>query len=87
MSIVRASVKIRGLKAASLSLVPIDTGSRMTVLDIELADKVGIEYTGRKITFMSISGQAFEASEAIVNELVVDGETLKYEAVAVAQDS
>jgi predicted aspartyl protease len=85
MSTVRASVKIGGLKTTSSSLALIDTGAKMTVLDSELANKVGVEYTGRKITFISISGQAFEASEATIRELVVDGETLKYEAVAVGK--
>ena len=84
MSIVRASVKIEGSKAASSSPALIDTGARMTVLDLDLAGKIGVEYTGRKIAFILISGQAFEASEAMVRELVVDGETLKYEAVAIA---
>lgn len=46
---------------------------------------MGVEYTGRKITFISISGQVVEADEAMVHEFVVEGERLKYEVIAVAK--
>lgn len=38
MSIVRASVMVGGLKTALSSLALNDTGARMTVLDLELAN-------------------------------------------------
>ncbi|RLG51549.1 MAG: hypothetical protein DRN96_05035 [Thermoproteota archaeon] len=38
---------------------------------------------GRRLGFISVSGHIVEASEAVIPELVLEGEMLKYEAVAV----
>ena len=86
MVLVRARVRLVGTKASySANNVFADSGARMSLVDRLLAEHVGVQYTGREINFVSISGHTVKASEAIVSELEVEGEVLRYEAVAVAE--
>ncbi|MET1159575.1 MAG: aspartyl protease family protein [Thermoprotei archaeon] len=86
MVLVKACVKIRGFrKEYSTKSALVDTGTRITVLDETKAEEIGVEYTGRELGLISISGHRVKAREAIVNELVIEDETLKYEALAVAK--
>jgi hypothetical protein len=55
----------------------------MTIIDSVLAERIGVEYTGRALNPISISGQVLRALEADVPVLRVEDEELKYEAVAV----
>jgi len=57
----------------------------MTVVDRGLAEHLGVEFTGRKLGFISVPGHRVEAFEAIVPEVVLEGEALRYEAVAVTE--
>lgn len=54
-------------------------------MDRSLAEQVGVEYTGRVVSFIAISGHVAKAHEAVVHELEVEGEALRYEPVAVAE--
>jgi predicted aspartyl protease len=86
MVLVKARVRLLGTKATySANTVLADSGARMSLVDRLLAERVGVQYTGREINFVSVSGHAVKASEAIVSELEVEGEVLRYEAVAVAE--
>jgi len=86
MVLVKARVRLLGTKATySANTVLADNGARMSLVDRLLAERVGVQYTGREINFVSVSGHAVKASEAIVSELEVEGEVLRYEAVAVAE--
>jgi len=86
MVLVKARVRLLGTKAShSANTVLADSGARMSLVDRHLAEHVGVQYTGRDINFVSISGHTVKASEAIVSELEVEGEVLRYEAVAVAE--
>lgn len=86
MVLVKAYVKIRGFrKEYSTESALVDTGARITVLDETKAEEIGVEYTGRELSLVSISGHRVKAREAVVSELVIEGETLKYEALAVAK--
>jgi acid stress-induced BolA-like protein IbaG/YrbA len=49
-----------------------------------LAERIGVVYTGRVLSLVSISGHILKALEAVVPELEVEGEVLKYEAIAVS---
>ena len=80
---VGAKVKLHGRKGSYSSTALVDTGARMSLVDKSTAEHIGVEYTGRKLDFISISGHVVEASEAVVLELVLEGELLKYEAIAV----
>jgi len=85
MVLVKARVRLSGVKEGYSSTALTDTGARMTLIDRSLAERIGVQYTGRVIDFVSVSGHVVKALEAVVPELEVEGETLKYEAVAVAE--
>jgi predicted aspartyl protease len=85
MVLVKARVRLSGVKEGYSSTALTDTGARMTLIDRSLAECIGVQYTGGIIDFVSISGHVVKALEAIVPELEVEGEKVKYEAVAVAE--
>ena len=58
-----------------------DAGAAMTAVDEELADAVGVTYTGRRRMLMSATGHRLEGEVAIVKELNIEGEVLDYEKV------
>lgn len=83
---VKAKVELKGTRGGyKADNVLVDTGVRMSIMDVSLAENIGVEYTGREIDFISISGHKLKAKEAIIKELRVEDVSLKYEAVAVAQ--
>jgi|GEM_PF-455731 len=84
MALVKAKARLSGVKESYSSTVLTDTVARMTLIDRSLAERVGVQYTGRKIDLFTVSGHVVKALEAVVFELEVEGEVLKYEAVAVA---
>jgi bifunctional DNA-binding transcriptional regulator/antitoxin component of YhaV-PrlF toxin-antitoxin module len=53
----------------------------MTVVDGEVADAVGVMYTGRRRMLMSATGHRLEGEVAMVRELNIEGEVLDYEKV------
>ncbi len=85
LALVRARVRLRGERATRSLVALVDTGARMSVLDKALADELGVLYTGRELSFISISGHRLRAVEAVVPELELEGIGLRYEAVAVAE--
>ncbi len=85
MVLVRAEVKLKGARSSYSSTVLADSGARMSLIDKDLAERLGVRYTGREIDFVSISGHTVKGLEAIVPELEVEGEVLKYEPVAIAE--
>jgi len=83
MVLVKAKVRLSGVKESFSSMVLIDTGARMTLIDRSLAERIGVQYTGRIIDFVSVSGHVVRALEAVVSELEIEGEVLKYDVLAV----
>jgi hypothetical protein len=83
--LVKARISLRGSRGFYSSTALVDTGARMTLISRVLAERVGVEYTGRVLSFISISGHVVKAFEAIIPVLEVEGEVLKYEAIAVAE--
>jgi predicted aspartyl protease len=58
----------------------VDTGAAMTVVDGEVADAVGVMYTGRRM-LISTAVHRLEGEVAIVRELNIEEEVLDYEKV------
>jgi len=85
VTLVKARVRLSGARGSYSSTALTDTGARTTLIDKSLAERVGVQYTGRVIDFVSVSGQVVGAWEAVVPEFEIEGELLKYEAVAVAE--
>lgn len=76
----RAKVVLKGTKESEecFALV-VDTGAAMTIVDRNLAEAVGVTYTGRKRSLISATGHKLEGEVAIIRELIVEGEILDYE--------
>ena len=83
--LVRARVRLRGARAVHEAVALVDTGARMSILSEQLAQEVGVEFTGRELGFVSISGHRLRAREALVRELELEGVLLRYAVVAVAE--
>jgi predicted aspartyl protease len=81
LGIVRAKVAVKGLKGFREGTALVDAGVAMTVVDGEVADAVGVMYTGRRRMLMSVAGHRLEGEVAIVRELNIEGEVLDYEKV------
>jgi predicted aspartyl protease len=81
LGIVRAKVVLRGSKGSREGATLVDTGAAMTVVDREVADAVGVMYTGRRRMLISATGHRLEGEVAIVRELNIEGEVLDYEKV------
>jgi predicted aspartyl protease len=84
VTVVKARISLRGSKDSYSSIALVDTGARMTLVDRLLAERIGVVYTGRVLSLISISGHILKALEAVVPVLEVEGEVLKYEAIAVS---
>jgi len=86
MAVVKAAVRLTGLKSSyTVDNVLVDTGARVTLVDRDLAEHIGVEYTERKLSLIPVSGHRIEALEALVPEFVLEEEALKHEAVAIAE--
>lgn len=81
MGTVRARVVVTGSKGSREGTALVDTGAVMTVVDRDVADAVGVVYTGRRGALMSATGHRLEGEVAVVRELIVEGEVLDYEKV------
>jgi predicted aspartyl protease len=78
---VRARVVVTGSKGSREGTALVDTGAVMTVVDRDVADAVGVVYTGRRGALISATGHRLEGEVAVVRELIVEGEVLDYEKV------
>ena len=85
MVLVRARVSVEGSRGRYESVALVDTGARMTLIDEGLAEELGTEYTGRRLSFIPVTGHRLYASEAVVRALRIEDELLRFEAVAVAK--
>jgi len=86
VAVVKAVVRLLSLKDGyTTSNALVDTGARMSLVDRDLAERIGVDHTGRKLSLISVSDHRIETPEALVPELVLEEETLKHEAVAVAE--
>lgn len=81
MGTVRARVVVTGSKGSREGTALVDTGAVMTVVDRDVADAVGVVYTGRRGALISATGHRLEGEVAVVRELIVEGEVLDYEKV------
>jgi predicted aspartyl protease len=81
LGIVRAKVVLRGSKGSREDAALVDTGAAMTVVDRDVADAVGVMYTGKRRTLMSATGHRLEGEVAIIRELSIEEEVLDYEKV------
>jgi hypothetical protein len=71
----KLELKRGGLRRSYSSTVLTDTGARMGLIDKSLTERVGVQYTGRTIDFISVSSHIVRALEVIVSEIEVENST------------
>ncbi len=81
--LVKSKIILIGLNIKYECIALVDSGTRMSIVDKDLANKLGLEYTGRKFKIISFSEHEVEAMEAIVKEIILENVSLKYAVVAV----
>jgi len=85
MSLAKARFKVLGDKDSLEGTGIVDTGSLMSVIDEDLADELGLKYTGRSIELTTLSGKETTSNEALMSAFEVEGERLVSERVAVCR--
>jgi predicted aspartyl protease len=83
--IVKAEVKLRGLRSSEKCKALVDTGAIMTIIDKGLAEAIGVTYTDRKRSLTSATGHKLTGQIAIIRELTVEDEVLDYEKALVVE--
>lgn len=78
LGVVKANITLKGSRESTACVALVDTGAAMSVVDRELADHVGVTYTGRKRALTSATGHRLEGEIAMVREMLVEGEVLDY---------
>ena len=85
MGFVRARFRVEGNRNAYEGHALVDTGACYTVIDVTLADKIGVRYTGLQHVITSFSGHRIEGREAIVALLEVEGRRAPSELLVVCR--
>jgi len=78
LTIVRANLRLEGAKEHSEGTALIDTSASVTLIDRDVADKVGVTHLRRTLTLTTASGHKMEGELAVINKLVIEGEELPY---------
>ncbi len=78
MTIVSANLRLEGTKEHSEGIALIDTGASVTLIDRDVADKVGVTHLRRTLTLTTASGHKMKGELAVINKLVIEGEELPY---------
>jgi len=56
----------------------VDTGASVTIVDKDVADKIGVTYVKRTLALTTASGHKMEGELAVINRLIVEEEELPY---------
>jgi len=78
LTIVKARLRLQGSREHSDGTALVDTGASVTIVDRDLADKIGVTYVKRILTLTTASGHKMEGELAVINKLIVEGEELPY---------
>ena len=74
--LVKADVSFVGPKGSVSGTALVDAGASITLLDEEVADKIGARLVGRRTRLVVTDGHEVSGELAIVDRLVIDGEEL-----------
>lgn len=69
MGVVKANITLKGSRGSGECVALVNTGAAMSVVDGELADHVGVTYTGRKRGLTSATGHRLEGEIAMVRDV------------------
>ncbi len=85
MGFAKAKFKIVGAEESIEGVAIVDTGSLMSIIDEEVAEKLGLKRTGRTVKLTTLSSEGVLCNEMLAKSFEVEGETLTYERVAVCK--
>jgi len=78
LTVVRANISLLGSKEHLEGIALVDTGASVTIIDRDVADKVGITRVKRTLILTTASGHKMEGELAVVDKLIIEGEELPY---------
>ena len=78
MTVVRANIGLQGSKEHLEGIALVDTGASVTIIDRDMAEKVGVTLVKRTLTLTTASGHKMEGELAVVDKLIIEGEELPY---------
>jgi len=78
LTIVRARLKLQGSTERMEDTALVDTGASVTIVDKDVADKIGVTYVKRTLALTTASGHKMEGELAVINRLIVEEEELPY---------
>jgi len=64
---IRRKAEICGPTSCAITKVKVDTAAEKTVIPRKIAEELGLQYTGKKMTLKSASGHPFVADEALAS--------------------
>ncbi|RLF21456.1 MAG: hypothetical protein DRN15_11150 [Thermoprotei archaeon] len=83
MGFAKAHFRIKGMEGSLEGLALVDTGAWYTVIDEEVAGRIGVEYTGLEVMLTSFTGHRIPCREAIVKFITIEERTAPSELVAI----
>jgi len=78
LTVVRANIGLQGSKEHLEGIALVDTGASVTIIDRDMAEKVGVTLVKRTLTLTTASGHKMEGELAVVDKLIIEGEELPY---------
>ena len=83
MGLIIKDVELIGEKSQIKLRALFDSGTMMTMVDISVAEKIGVKYTGKRVKVFALDGNEVLADEAIIQKIRILNEELNYERVLV----
>ena len=80
MGFAKAKFRIVGSRGSLEGIALVDTGAWLTVIDVELAEGIGVKYTGLTVVLTSFSGHKVSCREAVVDSITIEGKVAPLEA-------
>jgi len=78
LTIVKARLRLEGMRECVEGVSLVDMGASVTIIDRDVADKIGVTYVKRTLTLTTASGHKMEGELAVTSKLIVEGEELPY---------
>ncbi len=72
-----------GCRGSAEGVALVDTGAIFMLLDRDVAEFVGVRYTGKTVELVTVSGHELKGELALVDKIVVEGEDSPYARVVV----
>jgi len=85
MGFAKARFRVVGAKSSVSGVAIVDTGSIMSVVDLNIAKAIGLKPTGRVVELATLSGDEVLCDEMLTEVFEIEGKALAIERVAVCK--